>query len=56
MFFIMKNQLYSLIAGYHLQGSERNIRVLSLDGGGKINEIVLFKIYTTHQTYLPHEL
>ncbi|CAF1126473.1 unnamed protein product, partial [Rotaria sordida] len=28
------NQLNSLIAGYHLQSFQRNIRVLSLDGGG----------------------
>ena len=34
------DQLNSLIAGYHLQASQRNIRVLSLDGGGKINEII----------------
>ncbi|CAF1219562.1 unnamed protein product [Rotaria sp. Silwood1] len=28
------NQLNALIAGYHLQSFQRNIRVLSLDGGG----------------------
>jgi hypothetical protein len=34
------DQLSSLIARYHLQASQGNIHVLSLDGGGKINNIL----------------
>jgi hypothetical protein len=39
------DQLNSLIARYHLQASQGNIHVLSLDGGGKINNIPYSCIY-----------
>lgn len=34
-----RHELHSLIARYHLEGHERNIRVLSLDGGGTMNDV-----------------
>lgn len=39
------DQLNSLIARYHLHASQGNIHVLSLDGGGKINRILIFSSF-----------
>lgn len=35
----VENQISSLILQYHLTANERKINILSLDGGGKANEI-----------------
>jgi hypothetical protein len=36
-----ENQMYPLVVNYYLKANQRNIRILSLDGGGKISQITV---------------